>query len=1127
LGEDFPVYLAGFQAGSLLAGYRLEAQVGAGGMGAVFRARDERLGRLVALKILAPVLAADRKFRRRFIAEWRAVAAVDDPHIIPVYEAGEANGVLFIAMRFVRGGDLRLVLQREGALAPARAAAFISQVASALDAAHKAGLIHGNIKSANILLDIHPDRTDHVYLSDFGVSKWVMTWVNRTGIRQFLGTPEYAAPEQIEGREVDGRADQYALACMAYQLLTGAIPFEREQGMAALLAHLSEPPPSLGSRRPGLPGAADPVLAKALAKVPQKRYGSCREFADALRKALGLAPEMPLGFASAAGHPQTEISPGPKHPMSAPDVTGKAAVPAGQSAAATRDWAPSDLIPSRLRRGTRPSLPTARDSGLLQPPPGAGQPRPRPPGARRGRAILRVAATSVIALVVTAAVSFVVFRLVTSHSPNSSSLAADQGSKNIPATAILSTYPGQQQRGVFQAISRIVAAGNTMVTTGSQTSDGTVRQQFFASSNGGATWHLAPVQMPGGGQPPLGHVATRIANDPGGWMAVGQQAIWTSRNGLTWTLAATHGIGPQLPGDSIDVLTGTADGFLAAGGTGSGGGNQAVIWVSHDGMVWQRLTATYLGLTSSGQTPMNINYATSSGNDTLISNGSGVWLSADGGSRWTPVTVPVDHGAQNQISGLSFDGSGLIAVRPGNTTNGAPDGVAYFSSNGSTWQFASIIDPAGGWTPGVVKGSKNGFVVTGTVASQKKYVAYASKGTGTTWLPTGTLGNTSSGPIPSATIGPGGTVIAVGYTYSTKTSQRAVFIEAHPEGKASAVPVADIPGGLIPEVAVKGTAVGAGTQIAVGSANGYPAVWRRTSNGTWTLVSSLPLVSRAPGLTALSSVTHGSVGWIAAGAPGPVIYTSATGTNWQPAGTNIVQDLTGAATVVTAWSPAGYLIYGAQIASGGTHMADCWWSPDLTSWTRAQIAESATGSNQALATAAGEHGFVMVGSHNSMPAVWTTANGQFWTTDVLPLPTGASAAVLQQVAIAGNIVVALGQQTMASGAIPLEELSTDGGMTWHQVQFISAAPGIIVTALTAHSGEFTAAVQVGAAGQQGAAVWTSGNGTTWTQLPVSGLTGGGNHDITTMSPSGSAVTAIESVQTQETQESITLLLPVR
>ncbi len=331
LSEEFPAQLAGLRAGSLVAGYRLEAQVGAGGMAMVFRARDERLGRLVALKILAPALAADPTFRRRFIAESRAAAAVDDPHIIPIYEAGEANGALFIAMRFVRGGDLRLVLDREGALPPGRAAGFISPVASALDAAHRAGLVHRDVKPANVLVDARRDRPDHVYLSDFGVSKGAISSVSLTGAGQFLGTPDYSAPEQIQGRAVDGRTDQYALACVAYQLLTGERPFERDQGMAVLLAHLSQPAPSLSSRRPGLPGAADQVLARGLAKVPEKRYGSCGEFADALREALGLARYSSRGFASASDHPKTDTTSRSEFPASA--RTGRAAVPTDLAAA--------------------------------------------------------------------------------------------------------------------------------------------------------------------------------------------------------------------------------------------------------------------------------------------------------------------------------------------------------------------------------------------------------------------------------------------------------------------------------------------------------------------------------------------------------------------------------------------------------------------------------------------------------------------------------------------------------------------------------------------------------------------------------------------------------------------------
>ena len=258
--------------GACVGGYRLEEQIGAGGMAVVFRAVDERLGRQVALKVMAPALAADAGFRERFIREARAAAAVDDPYIIPVHEAGEAGGALFIAMRYVAGGDVRSLLRQGGPLDPSRAAAIIAAAASALDSAHAAGLVHRDVKPANMLVDVRPGRPDHVYLSDFGLSKGALSSVGLTGSGYFLGTPNYTAPEQIRGDPVDGRADQYALACTAFELLTGEAPFQRDDGMAVIWAHLQQPPPPLGARRAGLPEHADLVLGRALAKDPQKRY---------------------------------------------------------------------------------------------------------------------------------------------------------------------------------------------------------------------------------------------------------------------------------------------------------------------------------------------------------------------------------------------------------------------------------------------------------------------------------------------------------------------------------------------------------------------------------------------------------------------------------------------------------------------------------------------------------------------------------------------------------------------------------------------------------------------------------------------------------------------------------------
>jgi serine/threonine-protein kinase len=278
---------------SRIAGYQLEELIGQGGMAYVYRAADERLGRKVAVKILAPATAADAAFRQRFLSESRAAAAVDHPNILPIYEAGEYDGVLYIAMRYVSGRDVRVLLDH-GPLPALRAASVISPIASALDAAHAQGLVHRDVKPANILLDVHADRPDHVYLSDFGLSKGALPSAGLTD-GQFVGTPEYVAPEQVDpaiasGRQLDGRADQYSLACTAFHLLAGVPPFQRDHYLAVIYAHTSDLPPMLTAIRGDLPQAVDAVLGRALAKSPQDRYASCTGFAEALRQVLGLPP---------------------------------------------------------------------------------------------------------------------------------------------------------------------------------------------------------------------------------------------------------------------------------------------------------------------------------------------------------------------------------------------------------------------------------------------------------------------------------------------------------------------------------------------------------------------------------------------------------------------------------------------------------------------------------------------------------------------------------------------------------------------------------------------------------------------------------------------------------------------
>jgi serine/threonine-protein kinase len=291
--------------------YRMEERLGAGGMAVVYRARDEQLRRTVALKVLAPELARDKNFRKRFLQEARAAAAIDHPHVLPVYAADESDGVLYIAMQPVTGGDLGSLVEREGPLSPERAATLLLAAASALDAVHAGGLVHRDVKPSNILLAVPPGMEagtqaaapEHAYLSDFGLAKAVAGTRGLTGTGQFLGTPAFAAPEQVTGGPADGRCDQYALAGVAIVLLTGAAPYPQQNMLELLRAQVREPPPSLTARRPNLPAAADAVIARAMAKSPDARYGSCGEFAAALVAALGIAAGEAAADVNADGDP--------------------------------------------------------------------------------------------------------------------------------------------------------------------------------------------------------------------------------------------------------------------------------------------------------------------------------------------------------------------------------------------------------------------------------------------------------------------------------------------------------------------------------------------------------------------------------------------------------------------------------------------------------------------------------------------------------------------------------------------------------------------------------------------------------------------------------------------------------
>jgi serine/threonine protein kinase len=324
--------------GTEVAGFRIESLLGRGGMSVVYVAEQMRLGRKVALKVLTTELSWDELFRERFVRESHIAATIDHPNIIPIYDAGEAEGLLYIAMRFVQGPDLKEILKR-GALGVGRTIFLIEQLASALDAAHAHTLVHRDVKPGNILVE---ESTDHAYLTDFGVAKQT-TARGLTSTGHFLGTVEYAAPEQIEGGPVDARTDVYALGCVLYECLTGAPPFSHGTEHAVLHAHLVEPAPSVSRVRPELPLAFDGVIATAMAKGPADRFASCGELAQAARNAAsgtarrvdgaphGRAATLPSPTPAAASQLETPV------PAVEPALPSEAP-PTDERATADRPW---------------------------------------------------------------------------------------------------------------------------------------------------------------------------------------------------------------------------------------------------------------------------------------------------------------------------------------------------------------------------------------------------------------------------------------------------------------------------------------------------------------------------------------------------------------------------------------------------------------------------------------------------------------------------------------------------------------------------------------------------------------------------------------------------------------------
>jgi hypothetical protein len=744
-----------------------------------------------------------------------------------------------------------------------------------------------------------------------------------------------------------------------------------------------------------------------------------------------------------------------------------------------------------------------------------------------------------------------------------------------PATLAGSQFTAAASgRGITQTLGRVTSDGPEIVAVGSQVGARIARAQFFVSLNDGRSWAMGSVRASGGGPPPPGYAANLVAGGRGAWVAIGPRSIWTSTDGRTWTLSSTTGL-PLQPGDQIDVLKRTAAGFIAAG-TNLPAGDQAsdqaqaspVAFLSANGTTWQRLGASQLRLPA-GRAPgiryrvLDIRYAAAYQSRILIAGDvamtemtgprgqavpartstartgtartgtartgtartSAAWLSDDGGTTWTlavppGAAEPAGHGARAQISGEAATSDGFILIRPA-TAGTRPAADVYRSPDGTAWTFAATLGTPAGFVADMTGGGPDGAAVTGHAG---RILTVFSSADGASWRPvppigSPAIGSTASQATTGVAVAAGGVVVTAGTTTGDPDSRQPLITVLGPQSAPDHVDVAAIAGAADPQLAVNGIAAANGRQVAVGSANGYPAAWTSTDGGSsWTrAVGQSRATLNRPGIQQLTSVTHGPAGWLAVGgvtavaAQHPVVVGSADGLVWQAADGEAAFSEPGLFTEQAAAGSGGYVIVGYQAVSGRM-IAAAWWSAGLTGWQRAGTPDGTGSATQMMAVTAGPGGFVAVGAAGDQAVAWTSPDGRNWNQVSLPLPVGATSAVLRQVASDGRAVAAVGTALLTTGQqVPFAASSSDGGATWAESALPVPSGRAIVTALSAAGRAFVATGTFGSApGHQDVVVWTSADGSAWKAVTPAGqgLTGPGIQAITALTASGSTLTGV-------------------
>ena len=680
--------------GTVMGAYRIDSIIGRGGMGIVYLAEHLRLKRVVALKVLTPELAETPGFRERFERESQLAASLDHPNVVTVYDAGEHDGMLYLAMRYINGPDMATVLSQEGRLDPPRALGIVSQVADALDAAHGLGLVHRDVKPANILVTPHgrSDGGDIVYLGDFGLTKRTTSQSGLTGTGQFLGTIDYVAPEQIEGKPVTGRCDQYALGCVLYQFLTGRIPFTADAEVAVIYAHMSTPPPLVTDTRPDLPEAIDAVVAKAMAKRPEDRYPTCEAMVTAAREALGGAPA----------------------PVAAAAATAQAPVPAAstQAAPSAAETAPATEPAAAATEAARVTGPTAAPAAEPTVAPAAAEPAslagPRPPEMKRGRRLL--VALLVVGVVGGGVAAFLLLRPSGGGTGDGKSPSPTSGETGSPGPIGSATFEWSSvQSPSFagegdQAITSVISPTNSegaLVAGGFDQGSGDTNAAIWRSQDG-RTWNRVQADaFTGPGEQSISSVGGSVES----LVAVGVDAaagdpdagVWRSSDGgATWTRSTDGDLGG--PGEqSISRLRGSNVGLLAVGFDSGSGTSDGGLWLSFDGGTqWAQIEdASFAGpgdqvirrvvdFPSPALGPTGL---VAVGSDTVTGDSdAAIWTSTDG-LEWERVGQEAVLGGpgEQELRDVVAFGDGLIAVGRDNSRGAGTDAAIWFTHDGLNW----------------------------------------------------------------------------------------------------------------------------------------------------------------------------------------------------------------------------------------------------------------------------------------------------------------------------------------------------------------------------------------------------------------------------------------------------------